>query len=175
MGGAAHGGRRVTYDEGMEIANKVIEWLKPYISRWQVCGSLRRKRPTSGDVDLVVVPKSAGSEVDLNRVLGERWGFKKTKPDEAKHSGLIDGVQVDCSVCDNEMWGARIMHLTGSVEWNVMQRSAAKKKGMLLNEKGLWKNGKLLASRTEEEVYKALGQVWTKPEEREDDRYLRPR
>lgn len=168
MGGVAHGGRRVTQEEGRAVADKVLGKLKPLLAKSLVCGSLRRLKETAGDVDLVVLPKK-GREAALNAVLGKMFGWKITKPDEAKHSGLVDGVQVDCSVArEADEWGARTMFLTGSWQWNVKQRVLAKGKGWLLNEKGLWDaDGKRLAGPTEEGLYKALGMTWVPPEGRE--------
>src|SRR4029078_3060627 len=72
-----------------------------------------------------------------------------------------------------ESWGAALLYLTGSKEHNVRLRGVALRKKLLLNEYGLYrvgeeKTGTPVASRTEEDIYAALGMDWIAPELRED-------
>jgi DNA polymerase (family 10) len=60
------------------------------------------------------------------------------------------------------------MYFTGSKEHNIELRRVAIDQGMSLNEYGLTKGEKLVAGRSEEEVYRALGFAWVPPELREN-------
>jgi DNA polymerase (family 10) len=95
---------------------------------------------------------------------------------EAKGAPLV---QVDLRTLPPVSWGAGLMYFTGSKEHNVRLRERALKRGLTLNEYGLYpededetppqhRGVKPRASRTEEEVYAALGLPWIPPEIRED-------
>ena len=80
------------------------------------------------------------------------------------------GLQVDLRVIDREAWGAAMIYFTGSKAHNVRIREMAVRKGLKLNEYGLFraKTGKLLAAETEEAVYERLGLPYIEPTLRED-------
>jgi len=196
LGGKAHGGRRIPWEDGIAIASRIrmvlagepgevspIDWHELLtgtteklgdLERFIVCGSFRRKKPSLGDVDVVVLPKPGMEQIVVAR-MGRLWGMQKNgKP---KHSGLIGDVQVDVSVTTADQWGANVLFLTGSWEHNVVMRRRAMALGLLLNEKGLYKvavdakgkrvAGEWVAGRTEDEVFDALGMEFVKPEDRE--------
>lgn len=165
MGGQALGGRRASFREAEDIGTALLRELDVAgaITRGCLCGSVRRKQPqvdgTVGDVDLVVLAGPA-----LADWLSQRWGIQKNgKP---AHAGLVEGVQVDLLETTPEGWGAALAHATGSKKTNIVQRSWAKARGFLLNEKGVWKEGARVAGQSEREVYDVLGLDWLWPEER---------
>ncbi|MBL8757512.1 MAG: DNA polymerase/3'-5' exonuclease PolX, partial [Phycisphaerae bacterium] len=88
-------------------------------------------------------------------------------------------VQVDLRVVPEASWGSALMYFTGSKDHNVRLRERALKMGLTLNDYGLFPNDdhetppqergiKPVASRTEQEVFKALGLPYIPPELRED-------
>jgi len=161
MGGKMKGGRGCTRDEGWRIGCDVLAQMRDCgaIEKGAVAGSVRRHKENVGDVDLVVIP---GKHFDpfMNAQFGT---LKNGKPAKNK---LVDGVQVDVLVTTEDGWGAAMMHFTGPASLNVRQRAVAKRKGLKLNEKGLWRDDELVAGKTEEEVYTALEQKYLLPEER---------
>jgi len=162
VGGEAEGGRRVSREEGLRVAQAVIDKLRDHSERVEIAGSLRRQKSTIGDVDLVVLPR------DKERVLQflkETFGLQQNG--EPKRKGLIDGVQVDIYLATEDDFGTQMMMWTGSKNWNIVQRMKAKRKGLKLNEYGLWAGSERIAGKNEEEVYKALGETFRKPYERE--------
>lgn len=172
MGGAAKGGRRVSWDEGMAIAGEVLKWLKPLLKKAEIAGSLRRGKPEVGDVDLVVMAKDrVTGYAEVNAVLGSKFGWQIGDPTKAKHSGLWGGVQIDVAIATKGDWGAKLMFLTGSWQWNVKQRVLAKRKGLKLNEKGLWDEESRVAGATEAELYAALGMKFVEPRDREEENW----
>jgi len=137
-----------------------------------VAGSVRRYRETIGDIDLLVPSKDAApimkaftTAPSVERVLAQG---------DTKSSVIVArGLQIDLRVVPPESWGAAMVYFTGSKEHNVRLRGHALKKKLLLNEYGLYKvgaeaRGQEIASKTEEEVYAALGMDWIAPELRED-------
>ena len=80
------------------------------------------------------------------------------------------GLQVDLRVVPLEAWGAAMIYFTGSKAHNIRIREMAVRKGLKLNEYGLYraKTGKLIVAETEEEVYEKLSLPWIPPTLRED-------
>ena len=76
--------------------------------------------------------------------------------------------QVDINIVEEETWGSALMHHTGSKWENIRLRKLAKAQGMTLSQYGLRQasTDQLIAGHTEEEVYKALGTPYKRPEER---------
>jgi DNA polymerase (family 10) len=133
----------------------------PSFHRVQVCGSVRRRKDTVGDLDLVV-------DGDLNEVKNTKGKWTWMEGGEAKATIEYHGMQVNLLRSDENSWGAAIFYFTGPHDYNIAYRRRAKGLGMLLNEKGLFSvvSGACIASRTEHEIYRALGKVWKRPEER---------
>ena len=137
-----------------------------------VCGSVRRWKETIGDIDLLVASDDAApimaaftAAPNVERILAAG---------ETKSSVIVErGLQIDLRVVPPVSWGAALLYFTGSKEHNVRLRGYALRKKLLLNEYGLYrvgeeKTGTPVASRTEEEIYAALGMDWIPPELRED-------
>jgi DNA polymerase (family X) len=152
------------------VALRWVEWLRqqPGVEAADVAGSLRRWRPTIGDLDLVAacknpepVMKAFTSHPDVQRVLGQ--GENKSSIE------LKDGLNMQLWVQPLERYGTLLLFVTGSKDHNVRLREMAQKKGLSLSEQ--WLKGedgseKLYAS--EEAVYAAFGLPWIPPELRED-------
>src|SRR4030067_2890662 len=84
---------------------------------------------------------------------------------ETKSSVITkDGFQVDLRVVEAESFGAAAHYFTGSKAHNVKIRTMAVRKGIKVNEYGIFKGKRRIASRTEEEVYKSLGMQWMRTE-----------
>jgi DNA polymerase (family X) len=178
---------RVGIVAALEIGQAMLEPLRklPAISRAEFAGSLRRRCETIGDVDIVCALKnpSDGESVSaafvkfplVDRVLGQGT---------TKSSVLTKGgMQVDLRIVPAENFGAALQYFTGSKDHNTRLRGLAQDEKMTLNEWGLYKldeydrsekkpgfppKAKPVASKTEEDIYKALGLEWMEPVLRED-------
>jgi len=142
----------------------------PGVERVTPAGSLRRGKETVGDLDLLVAGPGAAAALDrfvahprVHEVLGH--GSNKA----SARFGL-EGIQVDVRAVPDESYGAALQYFTGSKDHNVHLRQRAQRLGLTLNEYGLSQldSGAVLASRTEEEIYTALGLEWIPPELREN-------
>ncbi|HEV8341623.1 MAG TPA: DNA polymerase/3'-5' exonuclease PolX [Candidatus Binatia bacterium] len=132
-----------------------------------VAGSIRRRKETIGDADILVVSRKPEkvmgffvSMPEVAHVLGQ--GKTKTMVK------LRNGMDMDLRVVEEESFGAALCYFTGSKDHNVALRRIAQEKGLKLNEYGLFHGNKRVAGRTEEEVYKALGLPFIHPEMREN-------
>ena len=132
-----------------------------------VAGSVRRRKETIGDADLLVVARKGDAVVQafvtlpqVERVLGQGRTKSSVK--------LAGGLQVDLRVVPAESFGAALCYFTGSKSHNVALRQLAIKQRLKLNEYGLFRGARRLAGRTEEEIYARLGLAYVPPELRED-------
>jgi DNA polymerase (family 10) len=141
----------------------------PSVTHASYCGSLRRFSETVGDIDIVVVASNPGAVMDavvalgvVDRVLGR--GETKTSIVTQR------GIQVDVRVVAAHQLGAALLYFTGSKSHNVKLRQRALTRGWTLNEYALseLEGGKVIASETEHEIYKALGLPYIEPVLRED-------
>jgi DNA polymerase (family 10) len=163
--------KRLPIAEAMPIAREVVALLQalPAVERAQSCGSLRRLRETVADVDIVVASRDAASVHDAfvkMSMVREVIGHGDTKTSVLTSTGL----QVDLRTVDPHQFGAACQYFTGSKAHNIRLRQRALARGWLLNEYGLSEvdNGKVIASETEEAIYKALGLPLIPPPMRED-------
>ncbi len=164
-------GGRVVSSVAMDVAEYFLERLggRKDVRRIEYAGSLRRMAETIGDLDLLVasdeptgVMEAFTSEGIVERVLAKG----DTKSSVLSRTGL----QIDLRVVPLEAWGAAMIYFTGSKPHNIRIREMAVRKGLKLNEYGLFhaKSGELIVARTEEEVYERLGLPWIPPTLRED-------
>lgn len=154
-----------------EDGKSYVDYLKKCdkIKRLSIAGSLRRKKETIGDLDILASSDHPNEVMDyfvkyndVQRILMK--GITKTS------IVLNDNLQVDLRVVKDESFGAALQYFTGSKEHNVKMRSIAIKKGFKLNEYGLFdkKTDKYIVGKNEEEIYKKLGLVYIEPELREN-------
>jgi DNA polymerase (family 10) len=133
-----------------------------------LAGSILRRKETIGDVDFLVVSKHPRAVMDFFVSMPEVahvYGKGSTKG----NIRLANGLDVDLRVVPEESYGAALNYFTGSKAHNVHLRRIAQSKGYKLNEYGLFEeNDKMVAGRTEEDLYEALGLALIPPELRED-------
>jgi DNA polymerase (family 10) len=142
---------------------------KPEIGggRIAVAGSLRRRRETVGDLDMLVTAKdgaAVGGRLAAYDSVAEVLARGPTRTTVVLRSGL----QVDVRAVPEESYGAALMYFTGSQAHNIALRALAVARGWKLNEYGLFSGRRRIAGATEEEVYKKLGLAFIPPEMRED-------
>lgn len=140
---------------------------KSLIKKYEICGSWRRGSEMIGDLDVVLIPKDWEK---LSKRISEFSKEVKWEGDK-KIGGMLFGLHVDFRNANKETWVSHLLYFTGSKLENIRLRQIAKKKGMKINEYGLWKMvGKKEIGRveleTEEELYKKLGEKYKAPNER---------
>jgi DNA polymerase (family 10) len=161
MGGKALEGKRITNQAAIELFEKIMikNNLETKVEKILLCGSARRGKETSGDLDIVFIDK----DHLLKAWLAENFGYKKNgKP---KTTVLIDEVQVEFYEATQETWGSNVLMWTGSAYNNVKMRRKAKKLGYTLSQYGIKnKDGEnLTAGFSEKEIYEFLGYDYVSP------------
>jgi DNA polymerase (family 10) len=139
----------------------------PDVKEAVVTGSVRRRKETIGDIDIVVVSSKPDA---VMRSFLKLPGVKHVSGSGSTKTSvkLLNDLQVDLRVVPEESLGAALIYFTGSKDHCIALREIAIKKELKLNEYGLYKGKQRIAGKTEEEVYKALGLQHIEPEMRED-------
>jgi DNA polymerase/3'-5' exonuclease PolX len=162
-------GRRQSLRAAWSIATSLVERLRAEapVERVEVAGSLRRRRESVGDLDILVtsnVPErvfEVFSALPMVREVKLRGPTKETVV-------LSDDLQVDLRVVEPAAFGAAWQYFTGSKDHNVRLRSLARDMGLRLNEYGVTREETRVAGASEEDVYRSLGLPWFPPEIREN-------
>jgi len=158
---------RIPLNEILPVANKIVEDLKKnkFVLKIDVVGSIRRKKETVKDIDILIASNKpetvAAAFVNLpvvKRVLAKG----KTRCSAI----LRNNLKCDIRIVKLNQYGSALLYFTGSKEFNVRLRILAIQKGYKLSEYGLFnkKTGKLIASKTEKEIFKKLGLGYISPE-----------
>lgn len=149
----------------VRVLEKIIQsW--PEVERAVVAGSIRRRKETIGDIDILAISRKPAAVMDRFVRLGSVMAVHAKGPTKTMVR-LRNGLDADLRVVPKESFGAALNYFTGSKEHNVALRELAIKKGWKLNEYGLFRGKKMVAGKTEEELYKALGLRYIEPEMRE--------
>jgi DNA polymerase (family 10) len=158
------------------LAFKILQAIEPMCEKAQIAGSIRRRKGGVNDVDIVVLPR-ADFWLTIRRIVmnefdavAEKQGDKLATFYVPFASRIGQGhVQVDLYRATESTWGILLLVRTGSKEHNVLLCNVALAKGMrLLYSQGLVdKDGKVIAGKTEEEVFEALGLPFVVPQNRE--------
>ena len=153
----------------------------PDVERIEVAGSYRRRKETIGDVDLLIQ-----AELPAPAVMEHFTAFGSV--DRVVSAGdtrgsvvLRSGLEVDLRVLPERSFGAALHYFTGSKEHNVAVRQIAQRRGLRVNEWGVFRipegvdpddvgkeDGERVAGETESSVFEVLGMGWVPPVLREN-------
>ncbi len=156
---------RVTLNVALPVATELVDALTPLTERCSYAGSLRRWRETIGDIDILAATTEPAPVVA--RFIEHATEVVVSGPTKTTIR-TASGLSADLRVIEPDVWGAAQQYFTGSQAHNVAVRALAVRGGMKLSEYGLFRGEELIVSRTEEEVYAALGMQWVPPPMRED-------
>ena len=133
----------------------------------EIAGSIRRRKETIGDVDILVITDNPREVMDsftnLDNV--DRVILKGPTKSTVR---LKENVSCDLRVVPEKMFGSALMYFTGSKETNVELRKLSIKNGLKLNEYGLFRGEEWVSGVTEEDLFHTLGLDYIEPELREN-------
>lgn len=162
-------GDRVLQSTAMELALPIVEAIRTHqgVQRAEICGSLRRRKETIGDIDIVFSSDAPApilaafvARPEVTAVLGQ--GATKASV------RLLDGVQCDLRGVRDDQFAFALHYFTGSKDHNIAMRRRAIARGLKLSEYGLEGDSRAIACTSEEELFKALDLHFIPPEMRED-------
>jgi DNA polymerase (family 10) len=157
----------------LAVAAQYAEALRSYLAtvpgvkQVTVAGSYRRMRETVADLDIVVAAASADPVMQHFTQYDEIAETLAAGPTRASVI-LKSGLQVDLRVVAEESYGAALHYFTGSKAHNIAIRQIAQKRGLKINEYGVYRGKTRIAGESEESVYRAVGLPYIPPELREN-------
>ncbi|MCX7913717.1 MAG: helix-hairpin-helix domain-containing protein, partial [Thermodesulfovibrionales bacterium] len=155
----------------LPIAMEIVEFLKKKapISRIDLAGSLRRWKDTIKDIDILAMSENP---LKTMTIFTEMPNVKEILSKGSTRSSIItqEDIQVDLRIVERKSYGAALAYFTGSKNHNIKLRELAIKKGLKLNEYGIFRqeDDYKIGGEEEEDVYRILGLQYIPPELRED-------
>ncbi|MBI4838066.1 MAG: DNA polymerase/3'-5' exonuclease PolX [Nitrospirae bacterium] len=155
----------------LPIAEDILGQLKNTapVKEIFLAGSLRRWKDTIKDIDILA---TSGAPKEVMNVFIHLPQAKDVLAHGTTKSSIVtrEGLQVDLRVVAENSLGSALCYFTGSKEHNIRLREMALKKGLKVNEYGIFKTatGRKIGGRNEDDIYKALGLLFIPPEIRED-------
>ncbi|GER93482.1 DNA polymerase/3'-5' exonuclease PolX [hot springs metagenome] len=155
----------------LPIANDIVEHLRKNapVDKIDLAGSLRRCKDTIKDIDILV---TSDNPKEVMRVFVHLPHVKDILMQGTTKSTVIihEDIQVDLRVVEKDSYGAALAYFTGSKAHNIRLREMAMKKGLKINEYGIFRerDEKKIGGEKEDDVYKILGLPYIPPELRED-------
>lgn len=161
------------YPVALKEAGGIVARLKKIkaVKRVEIAGSLRRKKETVRDIDILVSASASGArKVMQSFVTHDGVDTILARGDTKSSVQLASGIQADVRVVSDREFPFALQYFTGSKEHNVALRSIAKKMDMRLNEYGLYRgeSKRSIHCTTEEEIFRKLGLQYIPPELREN-------
>lgn len=169
-------GHRVRIDLALPLGLALLEQIRafPGVIRSELCGSLRRRKETVADLDILVSSADAQPIMDAFVKLPEvvqvvAQGPTKSSVVAALHvHGSKVTLQADLRVVSDEQYPFALHYFTGSKEHNIRMRQRAIDRGLTLNEYALANDSRSVPCKTEEDIFAALDLPYIEPELRED-------
>ncbi len=163
---------RIPLKTAERIAVSVLKEIEkiPGVINATIAGSIRRKKETIGDIDIIIVAEHNNRKKIINEFLKLPFIIDVKASGLTKVSVLIkeNQMQVDIRLVQDYEYGSALLYFTGNLQHNIKLRAMAKNKGWKLNEYGVFdeRSGKRLAGETEEEIYALFGLHFILPEKR---------
>jgi len=161
-------------NNAIQIANEIIEIIKPYCSRIEIAGSTRRAKPKVNDIEIVAIPANLNSlKNKLGMHLISMQGSKKSNPFNKAGERYIQfnykNEQIDLFLSSEDNWGLIYLIRTGSAEFSSKMLARWKKvSGGGYSENGYLHTaeGKVIITKEEIDVFKLCEMEFVKPEMR---------
>jgi DNA polymerase (family 10) len=153
------------------VAEEIMEGLRKGspVKELTVAGSLRRWKETIRDIDILATSQDPQKVMSVFVHLPQ---VKETLMKGPTKSSVVtnEGIQVDLRVVNGDSFGAALAYFTGSKEHNIRLREMAVRKGLKINEYGIFDvtTEKKLGGKQEADIYRIIGLPFIAPELRED-------
>ncbi len=157
------------------IAERVVAELEPHCWMISIAGSIRRERPTIGDIEIVCVPRPYDAsplfQSGIATVVNQWEAVRGELPCKYTQRKLPEGMNLDLFMVNPEGWGLQLAIRTGSASWcrEVLAKAWVRagfrsKDGLLRNKLGA---GTVQFVRTERELFEIIDLPWVEPVDRE--------
>lgn len=169
-------GNRARIDLALPLGLALLEQVRqlPGVVRCELCGSLRRRKETVADIDILASSANAAPIMDefvklpqVTQVVA-KGPTKSTVVATTHVEGEKVVLQADLRVVSEEQFPFALHYFTGSKEHNIRMRQRAIDRGWGLNEYTLGNDGTKVPCNDEADIFAALGLEYVPPELRED-------
>jgi DNA polymerase (family X) len=169
-------GQRVRLDQALPLAESLVASLRklPGVIRIEVCGSVRRRRETINDIDILVSSDNAAPIMEafvhlpeVRQISGQGETKASVSVSSVDDMGKKALINADLRVVREEQFPFALNYFTGSKDHNVALRQRAQDYGLKLNEYALAGAKKHIACKDEADIYRALDLDYIEPEMRE--------
>ncbi len=157
----------------LATAESIAEALREHLAatsgveRVEIAGSYRRRKETVGDLDILAIAAPDSPVMDRFTTF-EAVARVQSKGTTRSTVHLRSGLQVDLRVVAPQSYGAALQYFTGSKAHNIAVRRLAVKRGLKINEYGIFRGSRRIGGAEEKEVYASVDLPWIPPELRED-------
>jgi len=158
------------YELAKKIADNIIDLLHPLCARVEIAGSIRRKKPEVGDIEIVCIPASKDlSEFKVFCEVVNQWQKVKGEP-TGKYTQRIlpEGIKLDLFMCEEDNWGNIFSIRTGSSEYShkVLARGWVRAGYKSIDGYLTDCNGKKVPLREEKDLFELINIPYIEPEKR---------
>lgn len=165
------GKERMPLGRALPLAEEIVALIEKDapIQKIAIAGSIRRRKESIRDIDIIVTSKDPLKTMEVFVNLPPVKGvIAKGKTKSSVE--LKQGIQVDLRVVDDDSYGAALLYFTGNKAHNIRIRELAVRKGLKVNEYGIFSDAteERLGGKTEEEMYRIIGMNYIEPVLRED-------
>lgn len=162
---------RIPLGTALPLVKEIVDELKKsgVLENIEPAGSLRRRKETVGDIDILAAAKDAPAAIEAFvrlHMVKDILGKGSTKATIVTR----EAIQVDLRIIETRSFGTALQYFTGSKEHNVKLRELARQKGLKLSEYDLEEisKGRKVYCESDDDVYRKLGLAPIPPEIRED-------
>lgn len=162
-------GDRILQSTARGLVAPILEAVRaePGVIRSEICGSLRRRNETIGDLDILFSSDDPGPVLEAFVRLPDVAKVLAHGPTKASVR-LGEGVQCDLRGVADAQFALALHYFTGSKAHNIAMRRRAIERGLKLNEYALEGPDRPVPCTTEADLFAALGLSYIPPEMRED-------
>jgi DNA polymerase/3'-5' exonuclease PolX len=164
---------RIPLAEADHIAGGLIVQLEPHCEVISLAGSIRRRRPTIGDIEIVCVPKPYEASPlfpsGIATVVNQWEKVRGELPCKYTQRLLPEGIRLDLFMVHPDGYGLQRAIRTGSAAWCRTVLAPAWVRAGYRSEGGLLRrsDGTVVPVRTEPELFRLIGLRWVDPRDRE--------
>lgn len=154
-------------DKAEKIAKKYAELLKPFCSRIEIAGSIRRRKPEVKDIEIVII-RSGKTLFQFCAFIETLRVIKGEPTGKYLKINLEEGIDLDLFMCFPDNWGYIFAIRTGSADFShYVLANAWVKAGYKGDDGYLTKNGKKIIIKEEKDLFDLLKLNYVHPENRE--------
>ena len=158
---------RTLISEALPAAEEIAAYLAKLPGVTAVAGSIRRRRETVGDVDIVAGGDEQASVMQAVTAMPSVLSVIAQGPTKTSVT-LRNGLNVDVRLVTPAQYPSALHHFTGSKEHNVALRGLAREMGLKISEYGVERSdGSIVLVEDEAALYRLLGLEFIEPELRE--------